>query len=52
MYICIYIERERVDSKKLEHGCRIIFAGCSSVFGLRLDGGDVPSFWLLLQSFL
>ena len=35
------------DSKELEHGCRMIDAGCPSLLGLQLeDGDDVPTFWL------
>ena len=44
-------ERERsnlytVDSKKLEHGFRLIYAGVPSVFGLGLDDVGVPTFRL------
>ena len=38
-----------VDSKKLEHECRMIFAGCPSVFGLGLECAPVPTFWLLCK---
>ena len=31
------------DSKKLEHGCRMIFAGCP-FFHLGLEDSDVPIF--------
>ena len=34
-------------SKKLEHGRRLIYAGVPSFFGLGLEDGHVPSFWLL-----
>ena len=37
-----------VDSKKLEHGCRMIHAGFPSLFALGLEDGRVPTFWLLL----
>ena len=37
-----------VDSKKLEHRCRIICAGLPSFFGLGLQHGHVPNFWRLL----
>ena len=37
-----------VDSKMLEHGCRVIYAGFPSFFGLGLEDGHVPTFWLLL----
>ena len=37
-----------VDSKKLEHRCRVICAGSASFFGWRLEDGHVPTFWLLL----
>ena len=37
-----------VDSKKLEHGWRMIHAGFPSFFGLGLEEGHVPTFWLLL----
>ena len=37
-----------VDSKKLEHGCRLIYAGFPSIFGLGLGNCHVPTFWLLL----
>ena len=36
------------DSKKLEHGCRVICAGVPSSFGLGLEDSHVPTFWLLL----
>ena len=35
-------DRRRVDSKKVEHECRMI-----SSFGLGFEGGQVPTFWLL-----
>ena len=37
-----------VDSKKLEHGCRMIHAGFPSFCGLGLEDGHVPTFWNLL----
>ena len=40
--------RFTVDSKKLEHGCGMIHAGFLSFFGLGLEDGHVPTFWLLL----
>ena len=36
-----------VGSKKLKHGCRMIYAGCPSFFGLGWEDGDVPTSWLL-----
>ena len=40
----------KVDSKKLEYGCRVTYAGflTSAVFGL--EDGHAPTFWLLLCS--
>ena len=32
----------------LEHGCRMIYAGVLSFFGLGLEDGHVPTFRLLL----
>ena len=40
--------RSRVDSKKLEHGCKMIYAGFASFFGLALEDGHVPTFCSLL----
>ena len=37
-----------VDSNTLEHGCRMMYAGFASLFGLGLEDGHVPTFWLLL----
>ena len=37
-----------VDSKKFECGCRMIYGGCPRVCALALEGGPVPTFWLLL----
>ena len=37
-----YIE---VDSRKLEHGCRMTYAVFASFFGLGLEDGHVPIFW-------
>ena len=40
-----------VDSSKLGHGCRMIYAVLYSAFvGLELEDGRVPTFWLLLQT--
>ena len=36
------------DSKKLEHVCRLIYAGFPSFCGLGLEDGHVPTFCLLL----
>ena len=36
------------DFKKLEHGCRMIYAGVPSSFALGLEDGHVSTFWLLL----
>ena len=38
-----------VDSNKTEQGCRMIFAGFASSFGLGIEEGQVPTFWLLLE---
>ena len=38
------LETATVDSKKFEHGCRMICAGFPSVFGLGLEDGPVPTF--------
>ena len=35
------------DSKKLEYGFRMIYAGVSAFVGLRLEHGHVATFWLL-----
>ena len=46
---CIDMDTDtNIDSKKLEHGCRMIYAVASSFFGLSLEDGDVPTFWLPL----
>ena len=37
-----------VDSKYLEHGWRMINDGFPSFFGLGLEDGHIPTFWLLL----
>ena len=37
-----------VDSNKVEHVSRMKFAGGPSFFKLGLEGGHVPTFWLLL----
>ena len=36
-----------VDSTKLEHGCRMMYDGWPAFFGLSLEDGQVPTFWLL-----
>ena len=36
-----------VPSKKLDHGCRINYAGVRSLFGLELEGDHVPTVWPL-----
>ena len=36
-----------IDSRKLEHGCRMIYAGVPLVFGVGLEDGHVSNFWLL-----
>ena len=36
------------DCEKLEHGCKMIFAGFPSFCGLGLEDGHVPIVWLLL----
>ena len=41
--------RLTADSKRLEHGCRMTYAGFTSFFGLGSVDGRVPTFWLLLQ---
>ena len=33
-----------VDSKKLEHGCRMMYAGCSSFFGFGAGGRSCSNF--------
>ena len=38
-----------VDSKKLEHGCRMMHAVFSSFRGLWLEDSHVPTSWLLLH---
>ena len=37
-------------SKKLEHGCRSIYAGVPSLSSLDAENGHVPNLWLLLSS--
>ena len=37
-----------VDSEKLEHGCRMIYAGFACFFDLALEDGHDPTFWSLL----
>ena len=36
------------DSTQLEHGSRMIYAGLPSFFGLGLEDGLAPTFWLLV----
>ena len=38
------------DSKKLEHGWRMIYAGVPFLCSMGLEDGHVPTFWLLLSS--
>ena len=40
--------RIAVDSKSLEHGCRMVYGFFSSFYALGLERGHVPVFWLLL----
>ena len=47
-YGIVWYGMTTVDSNKLEHGCRLIYAGIPSLFGLGLQDGHVPTFWLLL----
>ena len=35
------------DSKKLEHGCRMVDAGFPSPLGLVLEHRHVPTFWVI-----
>ena len=37
------------DSKKLGHGCRMIYTGVASFLHLGLEEDHVPTFWLLPQ---
>ena len=39
---------DTVDSKRLEHGCKILNGGRTSFFVLELADGRVPTLWLLL----
>ena len=39
-----------VNSKQLEHGCRMISAGCPPFFGLGLEDGHAPTLRLLLYN--
>ena len=41
-----------VDSEKLEHGRRMIYAGGPSSLGFGVEGRLVPTFWFLLRAFL
>ena len=43
-----YRYRYTVDSKKLEHGCRMVYAGFPSLVS-ELQDGHVPTFWLPLH---
>ena len=45
---CLGILYTRLHKPKLEHGCRMIYAGVPSFCGLRLEDGHVPTFWLPL----
>ena len=45
----IELELRTVDSKKLEHRCRIISVGVAFFSGIGLEDGHVPIFWPLLQ---
>ena len=38
-----------IESKKLAHGYRIVYACCASFLGLGLEGSHVSTVWLLLQ---
>ena len=40
------LQQPTVDSKKLEHGCSMIYAGFPSFLGLGLEHGPVPTFWI------
>ena len=42
------MEANTVDSNKLEHACKVIYAGFPSFFGLGLEDGHLPTFWILL----
>ena len=37
------------NSERFDHGRRMIYASFPSFFGLGLEDGQVPTFWLLLQ---
>ena len=39
-----------VDSRKLQYGCRVIYAGFPSFFCFRIKAGSVPTFWLLVYN--
>ena len=45
------ISRPTVDCKRLDYGCRRMYAGFPSDFRSGLEDGHVPTFWLLLQEF-
>ena len=40
-----------LDSKQLEHGCRMVYCGFPSFFGLWVRGRSCSTSWLLLQEF-
>ena len=46
-YVCTTI-----DSTKLEHGFRTIYAGFPSYSGLVLEDSHVPTFWILLYIYI
>ena len=54
--MCMYIHmdinidkhRYRYRLQRVGHGCRMIYAGIPSFFGLGLEAGHVPTIWLLL----
>ena len=41
------MDRCTEDSRKLEQGCRTIYAGVPSSFALGFEDDHVPTFWLL-----
>ena len=40
------MQESTVDSKKLEHACRMVNASFFSFFGFRMEAGHVQTFWL------
>ena len=48
----IHVVGFTIDSKKLDHAHRMIYAGFTPFFGLGLDDVHVPTFRLLLRGFL